>query len=532
MNDKQLLKKSSQASLYLTAFKIPNQLLSFVSITILVRVLSKHDYGIYNLLYSIIAVFSFVASFGLVNALSRYVPEYFKRGEFFLVKILFINAAKIRLATSMVILSILFFFWDDLSPYLKLQDYKNYFIIFIFIILSFQQWQLVRIVLNSFFLHKLTEGTQIIFTFLKIVGYSLAFCFKVGLLWILYVDLFSFVLLVLSNIIIFKKKIPQIAGTQKRFPEAEKKRVFRYGLYYNFNDVGTQLLDTNIDNIVIASFLDPISVGIYAFCNKISKMIEHFSPINYLADVIRPAFISVGIDSDRERIKTMVQFLIKCNYAFYIPILFLVALSGREAVSIIFGKYEEYHLMLAIVFAFATFNAVDMPIGLVTQLKERSDILLLSRIFGIYNLIADVVFIKLWGIMGVVIATGTAGVFKNILIYWLTSREYLSLREIRGFLLNTFLYWAICAIFLNTVLSINNSLLNFLIWIFLFALFFIIYLYCFTLIFLNNNELRIFTNLIGDSNARKYVHPFLNLRSKVFVNKALFVKNRVIKRRA
>ncbi len=417
MDNKQLLKKSSQAALYLGAFKIVSQVLSFISITLLVRILSKNDYGIYNLLYSIIAVFSFVASFGLVNVLHRYVPEYFKRGEFFLAKRLFINAAKIRLATSVVILSVLLLFWDELSPYLKLHDYKNYFIIFIFVILCFQQWQLVRIVLNSFFLHQFTEGTQIVINFLKVVGYSLAFCCKVNFLWILCVDLFSFVLLVLSNIIVFIKKIPQIAGTRKRFSKEEKKRVFRYGLYYNFNDVGTQLLDTNMDNILIAYFLDPVSVAIYAFCTKISKMIEHFSPINYLADVIRPAFISMGIDSDKERIKRMFQFLIKCNYAFYIPMLFLVALSGREAVGIIFGKYEEYHLMLTIVFAFATFNAISIPIGLVTQLKERSDILLLSRIFGIYNLIADVIFIKLWGVMGVVVATGTASLFKNIFIY-------------------------------------------------------------------------------------------------------------------
>ncbi|MBT9439494.1 MAG: oligosaccharide flippase family protein, partial [Desulfobacterales bacterium] len=64
MNKDQIVKKSLSATKYTVVFRVLSQATSLVVTVLLVRALSEHDYGIYNLLYSVIGLLGMVASFG------------------------------------------------------------------------------------------------------------------------------------------------------------------------------------------------------------------------------------------------------------------------------------------------------------------------------------------------------------------------------------------------------------------------------------------------------------------------------------
>jgi len=438
---KDIAKKSISAAKYTVIFKILSQITSLLVTVFLVRALSKHDYGIYHLFYSVISLLGMVASFGLANTLQRYIPEYYSRGEFRVANNLYRIASIIRLLSNVVILGLGLLLWEYLAPYLKIAAYKHYFILFTLIILLHMQRGLLETCLDSYFLQKYTQGFSFVFMFFKAIGYALALIMELNLWFILTIDLiaYSFIFSVLQ--IIYYKKIPASKGHLEQINTTDKKRLFRYAAFYNFNDTGVHILDASFDNFIIVMYLNPVAVGAYAFCQRICNIIRRSIPVNYLLNIIRPAFFSIGTDRDIKQINQFYQSLVKINYLFHIPIFFFIAILAEEIIKLFFGgKFIEYSHVLVAVYFFSILNAFQMPVGLVAQLKERADIILYSKIFAVYNLLADIIMIKYLGIWGAVFATGTAVLGKNIFI-WFFVRKEASFKGMGSFFTVNVLFW-------------------------------------------------------------------------------------------
>lgn len=418
MDNQDLLKKGSNAAYYTVIFKVGSQLASLLITILLVRFLTEHDYGVYNLLYSTIGVIGIIASFGLSNTLQRFIPEYYQKGEFKLAHRLYKTSSFIRLVSNILIIALLILFWDLFAGYLKIQEYKNYFLLFSFILVLYMQWGLIDVCLSSYFLHKYTQGMMFLLMIIKLIGYLVAFYLGMNLGSILLVDLLGYVILFATLQFVYTKRIPTGEGQVNTFTPDEKRRVKRYALYYNFNDIGVQFLDVNVDNLMLAYFLNPIAVGAYAFCNRIAKTINRFLPTTYLIDVVRPLFFS-AYSTRKDLLTPFYQFMIKIIYLFYVPIFVFFLVFSKDIITVVFGgKYIEYSYVLVSVVFFQMISAFQMPLGLVVQLQEKVEIILFSKIFGIYNLIADIIMINWWGIMGAVIATGSALLLRNLFIWW------------------------------------------------------------------------------------------------------------------
>jgi len=97
---------------------------------------------------------------------------------------------------------------------------------------------------------------------------------------------------------------------------------------------------------------------------------------------------------------------------------------GNEIIVHIFDpKYLDSLYVLWVFAAFTALNSIQFPLGLVIQAIERPEITLYSKIFAIYNLIADILVIKHFGILGVAIVTSTAILFKNLFLYKFTQKH-------------------------------------------------------------------------------------------------------------
>jgi O-antigen/teichoic acid export membrane protein len=99
--------------------------------------------------------------------------------------------------------------------------------------------------------------------------------------------------------------------------------------------------------------------------------------------------------------------------------------------------------VLVAVFAFSVLSTFQQPLGLIAELGERAGIILLSKVSAIYNVVGNIVLIPLMGIMGAVIATGTAILFKNIFI-WYFVRDVASFRGTGRFFAQQLLFWGCC----------------------------------------------------------------------------------------
>jgi O-antigen/teichoic acid export membrane protein len=448
--NQEIKNKTANAIKHTLIFKTLSQLCGVIATVLLVRALSENDYGIYNLLYSVIGLIGTVASLGIGNALQRYIPEYYQKGEFKIAHNLCRMTSAIRLITDAAILCFILLLWQEIAPVLKITEYKAYFMLFTLVIVLHQQRSMLETCLSSYFLHKYSKSIGLIFSMIKAVGYGLIIMFDNNLWYAIIIDLLAYVIVFASLQVLYFNKIPVSTGSMDFFTKQERKRVIRYALFYNFNDTGVGLLNANFDNFIIVIFLNPVAVGAYSFCVQLTYQITSLFPLKYLKDVIKPAIFSMGMSSNDKNDSTFFfQSLVKINSLFAIPCFFFLLIYSDNIIAVLFNnKFIEYASVLCGIFFFAILNS--FPFGTIAQLRERADIILYSKIFAVYNLIAAVILIKMFGIWGAVFATGTATMAKNCFI-WYFVKDDASFKGMRPFFAKIVLFWMTIYIAIHSI---------------------------------------------------------------------------------
>jgi O-antigen/teichoic acid export membrane protein len=120
-----------------------------------------------------------------------------------------------------------------------------------------------------------------------------------------------------------------------------------------------------------------------------------------------------------DKVPRYFSLLLNLNLLVQWPVLAFTAAYHAEIVQVVFGgKFIEHSWMLPLIGAFATCNVISVPVTLVAQYEEKVQIVLWSKIFGIYNVAALLALLPIAGLYGAAIATGTAQAMKNGFIWW------------------------------------------------------------------------------------------------------------------
>lgn len=434
--------RARRAVFHTLALRPPGQIATVVGYVLLVRLLSEAEYGIYNLFYALLPLLASGASFGLEHTLRRYQPEYLKAGEHRLADLLVRRIGLLRLASTAAVLGLVYAFWADLAPIFKIEDYRSLFLLFAVIALTYFQCSILTIALSSHLLQKHSMGVQAAFAVLKAVAYAaVGYGWGLDLRLVFWIDLAAYLVLYAGMKYYYVTCAERSRGAQEGLPRSERWRLFKYGFFYNFNDAGTLPLQTRTDNFFIVYYLDPVAVGAYSFATRLSTMIYRVTPLKFLESVVRPLFFSLDYRANAERVKSYFTLLMNASLLFMVPIALFVACFHRPLVDVVFaGRFLEYSPLLTIVFAFAALNAIDVPVTLVAQLKEKAHVLLASKIFGLYNIAGLVVLIPMLGIAGAMLASGSAVLMKNLFIWWFV-RDIAVWKDASRFLGVTLLIW-------------------------------------------------------------------------------------------
>jgi O-antigen/teichoic acid export membrane protein len=408
-------------------------------------VLTEFDYGIYNIFYSLIAFWGLIGSLGLDNTLIRFLPEYIVKNEMTFANKVFRAAIVLRIISLMVFILLFLIFWKNISPLLKIENYEGYFYIFIWLVLIIYHNNFICIFLESCFLQKFSQSSSVILVFIKICAYSIIFFYGLGLGYVFSFEVFA-TFLTGVYLYIVKKKYVRVKPNEvtKLDQRQEWKRLLRYALYFNFNDAGSGILGPQFDNFILVLYLSPVVVGAYSLFNRIMQIIQRVSPMNSFQNILRPIFFSV--EENENKIKLYFRITYKLNLLIILPIAITMILFPDQILILFFsGKFLSYSFALPILVIFVILNSFQFPVGLVAQYYEKVNVILLSKIFSIYNIFADIILIKYWGILGAVVATGTATLLKNLFIMYFI-KENISLNGLLSFHIKTFGIWILIVI--------------------------------------------------------------------------------------
>ena len=91
------------------------------------------------------------------------------------------------------------------------------------------------------------------------------------------------------------------------------------------------------------------------------------------------------------------------------PTVVLAAIEADRILPFVFGSHFAAATPIFVLFvAFSVFNILELPSDLVLQALEMVQARLYAQVFAIYNIVAAILLLPVWGLMGVAFATGSA----------------------------------------------------------------------------------------------------------------------------
>jgi len=153
------------------------------------------------------------------------------------------------------------------------------------------------------------------------------------------------------------------------------------------------------DSLLVGYLLDPKSVGYYnAAASITSTIISLINPYT----VFGPRIASWSIN----KIRMFLPRMILISLAISLPVFLFVVIFSKHIVIIIYGEEYAYAMYLVRVRSFLIILNAFAYFGLIFNLKGKPEYSAISIVSGtISNIIADILLIKMFGLVGAVIAT-------------------------------------------------------------------------------------------------------------------------------
>jgi len=402
-------------------FRVLSQIMTALALIIQVRGMSEHDFGVYSLLYTFIPVIGTLLSLGLEQVMQRYQPEYLRAGNIAGAAWLMRTIASGRLAANILIIVVVLLCWNLVAPLFKLTSYRGTFAVFSFLILLQFQSRILQLALGSHMMHRYSVGSMSMLSAVKLVAYGVLYIFhKLTLEAAIFADMLAYACAYVSLRVVYNKRclVPEARKPYRPQPD-ERKRLLRYGLYNNFNDAGVFLLYSTVDNFFIAAYLDTVSVGIYSFYGRLRQMVVNALPAKLFENIIQPMFFAIAHEQAERNVPRFFSFLLNMNLLLVWPALAFATAYHHEIVQLVFhGKFIDKSWLLPVMMGFAALNVIADPVSLVAQYEEKAHILLLSKLFAAYNILAMFTLVPFFGIYGAAVAGGSAQALKNSFIWW------------------------------------------------------------------------------------------------------------------
>lgn len=450
-------KRGIWAFIYNYLGRFLSQVISFIVSIYVIRQIPVAVYGNYLLLGSILSYCSLFASLGLTGIFQRYIPDLTSQKKDEGVSLIVFTGIAARLIVGSAFVAIVAIFARPIGALLNFPDLGYYFTIYAFIIVFNLIVNLLDVALSSLLQQLVTNISLLVYNLLRGLGFFFVIQQNLGLRELLIVELISNIpRLFILSLALYRYLPKRQFFSYGKITQAINPRVSKYGLWAYFNDMSYIFFNTDTDNFIIGNQLGNTYVGIYGFANRIAGLISEWSPISVGANVITPLFFErYARSKDLYELDRLFGLINKAVYIFFAPVLALIVILNKQLIALIFGtKYLEATWLLIGVLVYQVINAYQFPLGLVVFALEKNQYNLYSRIFSLYNLVADLILVNVWGLGGVLFATASAVTMKNLLIYWKITKIVKINWDWKGYTkiaINAFACGFICFIFKSQV---------------------------------------------------------------------------------
>ncbi|WP_430809898.1 MULTISPECIES: lipopolysaccharide biosynthesis protein [unclassified Carboxylicivirga] len=411
-------------TIWLYMAKLIVQALGMLASILVLRKLEVNVYGTYVLLFGLFAIFQLLVTSPLKHVFLRFIPGLKEKSASGAIGKLLRIAVGIALLLVVIMLVSVLAFQVQLAAFFNIPDFGSHLYFFILFVLFYSLRHLAEVVLMALLLHKKMAVLNVLITLFRSTAYIILLK-RLDVNWLLSIDAclsLIYVLVVLLFIVMSLRSL-------KREPDVRpqlglQRRIRRFWLYSILTELGAGMIGRTSDTYIVAALSNPYSVGIYGFSVKIYEMCYKLLPIREFESVVKPVFFKKYDDNASDEVLNRVyNYTVKVLLPLFIlPFLYFL-LFGSDFIYHLFGdKYAEAYWVTTLILLGLLTNGVFYPLIMLIQLKERLQIVLLSRVVVVLSLILGVGLMKSMGVVGVALATVIGELVKNLFMFWLFRR--------------------------------------------------------------------------------------------------------------
>ncbi len=427
------LKLLAKSSFIVLLGVFSSKLFTFLYKFIVARNFGKETYGLFSLSVIIMSIGIMLATLGIQEGISRYIPLYRGKHEMRKISYLLRNSL-FTLALSGILVGILLFFLKTiiatrlyheplLIPYLSAFSFLIPLTVILYVLLAtFRGFE--KIGWYSFFNNIVQNFTRLALLIIFIIlGWSNAI--------ILSYVLATCVTLVLAYVVL-RRVIPDIFVRPLLTQEVRstiRREIFTYSWPLMFFGIIAYVF-TWTDSLIIAYYKGVGEVGLYNAAVPLATLLLFIPDI--FVQLFFPLITRHYAHKEHDLIKELSKQVEKWIFALNVPIFLIALIFPGAFIKLFFGS--EFLVaasalrMLAIGNLFI--SLIIVPSSLLAMVGKSKVILTNMIILGIVNIVLNLLLVPKYGLNGAAFATMVSSILLSIL-YFIQVQRYLSFVPLR-----------------------------------------------------------------------------------------------------
>lgn len=402
-------------------FGIYGYIITFLFKLILARHFGSSDFGLFVLAQTIFGIAVLIAGLGIKESITRYIPYYITKKKYATLTGYVYFIFIFPLFFSLFFSILLFIFSKDITSFF---NFPNKFVIFLKIIAFILPFSIFNATTRKIFLaeHKTLYTTISYYAIemsLLLFGAILVIYLDLQIWFIVLMMLLSILIAAMYDVVIYKRNIFLPLTSKKEF---FFKDWLKFSLPLFFTGIFAYLISWS-DNIVIGKLLDPGQLGVYSICYSLAIFLVFFQ--KSFSNLFIPIISKNYAKKEFGNITLLFKHASAWTFGLTFPFFLILLLFSKQILSILYGK--EFIAGSGVLIILSLGALINISTGLNKEIllvyKKTKFIFFVNVLIAIFNVIANIIMIPFFGIMGAAIASAVSISSQN-LIFLYKAKQY------------------------------------------------------------------------------------------------------------
>lgn len=415
-------RRFKQAIRYFLFGRAAQAVTSFALTLWLVRLFAPADYGAYMILWGMVEMMVPLTSFGMLEAVRRYLPDLAARGAPGALHGFVRWMTLIRLALMALWAIVIAFFWVEIATWLGFsvmqQEASTVAVCLVISVIGFRY---AAEMLECLLEQRWSQLTQALMPIGRLLGVSILVATdRLTLVHMFWVDIVvSVSCFMLAEFFLMRRLKGAAAGDYL----VSKKEVMTFAWHMAGVNVFSATASYGALRLLVARFLGLEAAGLFAFLQQLLMIVGRYLPANLLANMIRPMLIARYGAGDTAVFGQGMALMWKTNLLIVFGCVAAFAVAGDAIIALVSGgRFPQAGLVMLLLFlglgATTQGQLVSMAMQILNQARE------LRNLSVLLLLVPAAVWVGArYGLVGVALGIVIAQWFRNsIALWWMRSR--------------------------------------------------------------------------------------------------------------